>query len=131
MRLNIILAHTNNPIFFNANLTVIFPDDTERSTARIVQWADSLTSSSYAVFDSGYKQMYDRYRDERNTYVPLNGDVAGCVVNTAFRAEPWFSPAGLSRGQIRNVTKLPYSPSKSQNSIAFDRREGSFYCRLI
>lgn len=96
--------------------------DTERSTARIVQWADSLTSSSYAVFDSGYKQMYDRYRDERNTYVPLNGDVAGCVVNTAFRAEPWFSPAGISRGQIRNVTKLPYSPSKSQRDNLYSAR---------
>jgi hypothetical protein len=96
--------------------------DAERSTARIVQWADSLTSSSYAVFDSGYKQMYDRYRDERNTYVPLNGDVAGCVVNTAFRAEPWFSPAGISRGQIRNVTKLPYSPSKSQRDNLYSAR---------
>ena len=96
--------------------------DTERSTQRIVNWADALTSSSYAVFDSGYKKMYDRYRDERETYVPLNGDVAGCVVNTAFRAEPWFSPAGLSRGQIRNVTKLPYSPSKFQRDNLYSAR---------
>ena len=96
--------------------------DTERSTQRVVNWADALTSSSYAVFDSGYKQMYDRYRDERNTYVPLNGDVAGTVVNTAYRAEPWFSPAGISRGQIRNVTKLPYSPSKFQRDNLYSAR---------
>ena len=99
--------------------------DTERSTQRIVQWADALTSSSYAVFDSGYKQMYDRYRDERMTYVPLNGDVAGTVVYTAFRSEPWFSPAGLSRGQIRNVTKLPYSPSKFQRDNLYSARVNS------
>ena len=73
--------------------------DAERSTQRIVQWAETLSSSSYAVLDSGYKQMYDRFRDVRETYVPLNGDVAGTVVYTAFRAEPWFSPAGMSRGQ--------------------------------
>jgi len=99
--------------------------DTERSTQRIIQWADALTSSSYAVFDSGYKQMYDRYRDERMTYVPLNGDVAGTVVYTAFRSEPWFSPAGLSRGQIRNVTKLPYSPSKFQRDNLYSARVNS------
>ena len=96
--------------------------DAERSTQRIVQWAETLSSSSYAVLDSGYKQMYDRFRDVRETYVPLNGDVAGTVVYTAFRAEPWFSPAGMSRGQIRNVTKLPYNPSKRQRDVLFPER---------
>ena len=85
-------------------------------------WAQGITSSSYTVLDSGYKQMYDRWRDNRDTYVPLNGDIAGTVVYTAFRAEPWYSPAGFSRGQIRNVTKLPYNPTKRQRDDLYTNR---------
>ena len=85
-------------------------------------WAQGISSSSYTVLDSGYKMMYDRWRDNRDTYVPLNGDIAGTVVYTAFRAEPWYSPAGFSRGQIRNVTKLPYNPTKRQRDDLYTNR---------
>lgn len=72
----------------------------------------SLPSSSYAVFDTGYKYQYDRYNDTYR-WVPLNGDVAGLCARTDYTDDPWFSPAGLNRGQIKNVIKLGYSPSKA------------------
>ena len=72
----------------------------------------SLPSSSYAVFDTGYKYQYDRYNDTYR-WVPLNGDVAGLCARTDYTDDPWFSPAGLNRGQIKNVVKLGYSPSKA------------------
>tara|TARA_Y100001937_G_scaffold128764_1_gene207737 strand:+ start:426 stop:2192 length:1767 start_codon:yes stop_codon:yes gene_type:complete len=75
-------------------------------------------SSSYAVLDSGWKYMYDRYNDTFR-YVPLNGDVAGCVVQTDEDNEPWFSPAGFSRGRIRNVTKLPFNPNKTERDTLY------------
>ena len=78
-------------------------------TENIVAWANELTSSSYAVIDSGYKYTYDRYNDQYRN-IPLNGDVAGLMVFTSLTAEPWYSPAGLSRGQIRNVVKLALQP---------------------
>ena len=62
--------------------------------------------------DSGWKYQYDRYNDVYR-WVPLNGDVAGLAARTDFVADPWFSPAGFSRGQIRNVVKLAYSPDKT------------------
>jgi Phage tail sheath protein subtilisin-like domain/Phage tail sheath C-terminal domain len=69
-------------------------------------------NSSYAVFDSGYKYQYDRYNDQYR-WVPLNGDVAGLCARTDETDDPWFSPAGLNRGQIKNVVRLAFNPRKT------------------
>jgi len=90
-------------------------------TQSVVEWARELSSSSYAVLDSGYKYTYDRFNDQYR-YIPLNGDIAGLLVNSALTTEPWYSPAGLSRGQIRNVVKLPYNPSKKQRDELYTNR---------
>ena len=89
--------------------------------ADIATWADELTSSSYAAIDSGYKYSYDRFR-ERYVHMPLNGDVAGTLVHTAYRSEPWYSPAGFQRGQIRNVVKLGFNPNKGQRDVLYSNR---------
>jgi len=86
----------------------------------IVAFRDSLTSSSYAVLDSGYKYQYDRYNDVYR-YVPLNGDTAGLAVRTDFVADPWFSPAGFNRGQVKNVVKLAFSPSKTERDTLYKK----------
>jgi len=90
-------------------------------TSNVVGFFDQLASSSYAVFDSGYKYMYDRYSDVYR-YVPLNGDIAGLAANTDNVADPWFSPAGYNRGQIRGAVKLAYNPNKSQRDIIYPAR---------
>ena len=69
-------------------------------------------SSSYAVLDSGYKYQYDRYNDTYR-WVPLNGDIAGLCARTDFTNDPWWSPGGLNRGQIKNVVKLAVNPNKT------------------
>jgi phage tail sheath protein FI len=86
----------------------------------IVAFRESLTSSSYAVLDSGWKYQYDRYNDVYR-YVPLNGDTAGLAVRTDFVADPWFSPAGFNRGQVKNVVKLAYSPSKADRDTLYKK----------
>ena len=90
-------------------------------TSRVIEWAEELSSSSYAVFDSGYKYMYDRFADKYR-YVPLNGDIAGVMAQSSLVSEPFFSPAGLSRGQIKNVVKLSYDPAKEQRDLLFSSR---------
>lgn len=72
----------------------------------------SNISSSYAVMDSGWKYQYDKYNDVYR-YVPLNGDMAGLCARTDSDRDPWYSPAGLTRGQIKNVVKLAYNPTKA------------------
>ena len=86
----------------------------------IVTFRDSLTSSSYAVLDSGWKYQYDRYNDVYR-WIPLNGDTAGLAVRTDFVADPWFSPAGFNRGQVKNVVKLAYSPSKADRDTLYKK----------
>lgn len=81
------------------------------SADKIVAFRNLLPSSSYAVLDSGYKYQYDRYNDVYR-WVPLNGDVAGTCARTDFTDDPWFSPGGYTRGQIKNVVRLSYNPDQ-------------------
>jgi hypothetical protein len=87
----------------------------------MVNYFDQLPSTNYAVFDSGYKYIYDKYSDVYR-YVPCNGDVAGLVLNTANVAEPWFSPAGFARGVLRNAVKVAFSPNKTQRDTLYAAR---------
>ena len=88
---------------------------------KTVEYFDKLSSSSYVVFDNNYKYIYDKYNDKYR-YLPMNPDVAGLILDTAIEAEPWFSPAGFSRGQIRNAVKLAYSPLKEERDRLYTSR---------
>ncbi len=90
-------------------------------TDNITKFFDQLPSSSYTVFDSGYKYIYDKYNDVYR-YVPCNGDVAGLCLQTSEVSEPWFSPAGFQRGILRNAIKLAYSPNKTQRDQLYSKR---------
>ena len=90
-------------------------------TDNVVSWYSSVPSSSYAVFDSGYKYMYDRFGDTFR-YVPLNGDIAGTCARNDSTNFPWFSPAGTQRGSILNAVKLAYNPSKLQRDRLYSNR---------
>ena len=86
-----------------------------------INFFNSVTSSSYAVLDSGYKYMYDRFNDKYR-YVACNGDVAGLCVNVSETVADWISPAGLNRGGIRNVIKLAYNPNKADRDELYQNR---------
>jgi hypothetical protein len=94
--------------------------DNETATTDIETFRNSLTSTSYAVLDSGYKYQYDKYNDVYR-YVPLNGDVAGTCVRTDNQRDAWFSPAGFNRGGIKNITKLALNPNKAQRDFLYKR----------
>jgi hypothetical protein len=89
-----------------------------QETASIVEFRNLLTSSSYSVLDSGYKYQYDRYNDVYR-YIPLNGDTAGLCVRTDSDRDPWFSPAGFNRGQVKNIVKLAYNPNKAERDVLY------------
>jgi len=86
----------------------------------IISFRDGLPSSSYAVMDSGWKYQYDKYNDIYR-YVPLNADTAGVMVQTDLTRDPWFSPAGFNRGNIKNVVKLAYNPSKADRDQLYKK----------
>lgn len=86
----------------------------------VLAFRDAITSTSYAVMDTGYKYQYDRYNDIYR-WVPLNGDIAGLCARTDLIADPWVSPAGLNRGIIKNVVKLAYNPSQSERDALYKK----------
>ena len=87
--------------------------NTSTQITAINTYRDALTSSSYGVMDSGFKYQYDRYNDKYR-WVPLNADTAGLAARTDYTNDAWWSPAGLSRGQIKSVVRLAVNPSKTQ-----------------
>ena len=88
-------------------------------TTKIATWLSQLgTTSTYAVADSGYKYQYDKYNNVYR-WIPLNGDVAGLCVQTDTVRDPWFSPAGLNRGQVKNAIKLAWNPNKTQRDTLY------------
>ena len=113
-------------------MAVISPDrtgvvgvtNTDTQTDNIIEFFSSLKSTSYGVFDSGYKYTYDRFNNKFR-YIPTNADIAGLMVRTSIEAYPWFSPAGQQRGTLNNAVKLAYNPSKAQRDQLYPLRINS------
>lgn len=85
-----------------------------------ISFRNTMSSTSYAVMDSGYKYQYDKYNDTYR-YVPLNGDIAGLAARTDDTRDPWFSPAGFNRGTIRNMVKLWWNPDKASRDELYKK----------
>jgi hypothetical protein len=94
-------------------------NNADNESTSITSWLTSLArSSSYAVADSGWKYMYDKYNSVYR-YIPLNGDIAGLCVNTDTVRDPWYSPAGFNRGAIKNAIKLAWNPNKTYRDTLY------------
>jgi phage tail sheath protein FI len=81
---------------------------------------NTVGNNNYAFIDSGYKLQYDRYNDVTR-WIPLNGDIAGLAARTDLTNDPWWSFAGLNRGQIKNVIKLAFNPSQTDRDIIYPK----------
>jgi len=99
---------------YNDVVNNVFEDE----EADVVQFRNAMRSSSYGVLDSGYKYMYDKYNDVYR-WVPINGDTAGLCAYTDESRDPWWSPAGFNRGNIKNVIKLAWNPRKAERDILY------------
>jgi phage tail sheath protein FI len=95
-------------------------DNYGNETTDILSYRNSLSSSSYTFMDSGWKYQYDKYNDTYR-WVPLNGDIAGLCARTDLERDPWFSPAGASRGIIRNIVKLSWNPNKADRDDLYTK----------
>ena len=90
-------------------------------TTAIVNYRNNAlanVSNSFAVMDSNWKYQYDKYNDTYR-WIPCNGDVAGLCARTDQDRDPWFSPAGFNRGQLKNVVKLAFNPNQAQRDTLY------------
>ena len=99
---------------------IVAQSNTNTQTDKVIEFFEPLPSSSYAVFDSGYKYTFDRFNN-KFVYLALNSDVAGLMARTSADDFAWFSPAGANRGAINNAVKLAYNPSKAQRDLLYSR----------
>ena len=95
--------------------------NSNKQMTNVIDFFNAIRSSSYVVFDSGYKYSYDRYNDVYR-FVPLNGDMAGLSARTDTVADSWFSPAGFNRGIVRGAVKLAFNPTKAQRDQLYPAR---------
>jgi len=105
----------------DSSVGAVTVNDIDQMTENVVGFYAPISSSTYSVFDSGYKYMFDRFNNTFR-YVPLNGDIAGTCARTDIEQFPWFSPAGTARGPILNSVKLVYNPGKKQRDILYSNR---------
>jgi phage tail sheath protein FI len=105
----------------DTNDKVSVKSSSEDITNNILEFYSAITSSTYAVFDTGHKYMFDRFTNGFK-YVPLNGDIAGICARNDINNFPWYSPAGTNRGAILNSVKLAYNPTKSQRDRLYTNR---------
>ena len=93
--------------------------NTSTETDKVIAYRNAVTvAHSYAVMDSGYKYQYDRYNDVYR-YIPLNADVAGLCARADFTNDPWWSPGGFNRGQIKNIVRLAHNPDKTNRDTLY------------
>ena len=95
--------------------------NSDTQTNNVITTLDGVSSSSYAVLDSGYKYTFDRFNNKFR-YIPCNADVAGAMARTSQNSFPWFSPAGTTRGVVNNAVKLAYNPSQAQRDLLYTKR---------
>ena len=93
----------------------------QTQTDNLINFYEAITSSSFAIFDSGYKYQFDRFNNKFR-YLPLNADIAGCLCRTVITDFPWFSPAGARRGVINNAVKLAFNPTQAQRDLLYVKR---------
>jgi phage tail sheath protein FI len=104
-------------VFFSPNKTDVV-DNAGSEASACVTTAAAIGSSSYAFLDCAWKYQYDKYSDVYR-WVPLNGDIAGLCAKTDIEKDPWFSPGGLNRGQIRNIVRLSWNPTKTERDTLY------------
>jgi phage tail sheath protein FI len=104
-------------VFFSPNKVDVV-DNAGSEAAACVTTAAAMGSSSYAFMDCSWKYQYDKYSDVYR-WIPLNGDIAGLCAKTDIEKDPWFSPGGLNRGQIRNVVRLAWNPTKTERDTLY------------
>ena len=113
------LAETRkDAMVFLSPLRVNVVDNAGSELTDVLAHRNSLTSSSYAVMDSGWKYQYDKYNDAYR-WIPMNADIAGLCARADLERDPWFSPAGASRGVLKNVIKLAWNPTKSDRDSLY------------
>ena len=82
-------------------------------TTDVGTWRTGVGNTSYGFADSTSLYVYDKYNDVYR-WICAAGSTAGLTANADLVADAWFSPAGFTRGNVRNVTKIAFNPTQAE-----------------
>ena len=75
-------------------------------------------NTSFVSFEGNAKFQQDKYND-RKRWVGTTADCAGLCALTDRIADVWDSPAGFTRGQVKDVIKLAYNTKRTHRDILY------------
>ena len=73
----------------------------------------SILNSSYSTTYACWSKVYDAVLDDQ-TWVPFSGTAAELMANTDANFQPWFAPAGFTRGRVGSVNDIVLYPKQKQ-----------------
>lgn len=113
-----IVTKRNDCVVFGSAPKEFVVNNVGNEASQLVTWGNAVRFNTYVVLDSGYKYQYDKYNDVYR-WIPLNGDIAGTCAFTDYTKDPWWSPAGFNRGQIKNVVRLAFNPKQADRDLLY------------
>lgn len=77
--------------------------------------------TSYAGIYWPWVQIYDTYTSQY-IWLPPSGYVASQIAYSDSISEPWFAPAGITRGKLTTPVGIEYSPTKGERDLLYGNR---------
>ena len=94
----------------------------------IVQWQNGLHPLNTTRFDSDFGALYWPWLKMRDTYnrvdvwVPPSGSVMATIARSDNLAEPWYAPAGVTRGIVPGITDVFSRPTLEERDTMYGNR---------
>ena len=73
----------------------------------------AIANTSYATTYANWAKVYDAYLDDQ-CWVPFSGSIAATMANTDANFQPWYAPAGFTRGVVAGVNNVALFPKQKQ-----------------
>ena len=94
----------------------------------IVSWQNGAHPLNTTKFDSDFGalywpwvKIYDPY-NKVDVWCPPSGSIMAVIARSDFLAAPWFAPAGLTRGQVPNITDVYNRPTLAERDLMYGNR---------
>ena len=93
---------------------------TSQAITNMVQYRSTElnANTSYGALYGNWYLIHDKYNDKKR-WIPSGGANAGVFAYNDFVSDPWFAPAGLNRGILKNVIKLAINPNEAQRDTLY------------
>lgn len=122
-------------IFVQGTNFKVLDDTTKNFSLNMYSPIRNVTSSlnsSYSTIYGNWVKVFDNTLDDF-CWVPFSGFAAAAMANTDANFQPWFAPAGFTRGIINGVSDIAIYPKQKQrdqlykisiNPVTFFPNEG-------